>query len=161
MSRISRESTESNQQAFLGAFALTGSVKRSAEAINMPKATVKSWVRGDISGFRLKYEDAKEDFREYLQDIAIDRVKAQKPNDNPLLILSMLNAHWPEKYRRDSAPVDNAAKELIAEFKREVAKEFKRGKGKAPEGGPAPRDAVAEAQKIIARKSNGNNGSSG
>lgn len=161
MSRISRESTESNQQAFLGAFALTGSVKRSAEAINMPKATVKSWVRADLYGFRLRYEEAKDDFREYLQDIAIDRVKGQKPGDNPVLLITLLNAHWPERYRRDAGQSDNAAKEMMAEWKRWVKDTGRRGKGKAPEGEPAPRDAVAEAQKIIARKSNGNNGSSG
>tara|TARA_R100001086_G_scaffold7898_2_gene4566 strand:- start:1552 stop:2037 length:486 start_codon:yes stop_codon:yes gene_type:complete len=161
MSRISREAAEANQQAFLGAYAITGSVKRSAEAINMPKATVYTWLRADLYGFRLRYEEAKDDFREYLQDIAIDRVKGQKPGDNPVLLITLLNAHWPERYRRDAGQSDNAAKEMMAEWKRWVKDTGKGGKGKAPEGEPAPRDAVAEAQKIIARKSNGNNGSSG
>lgn len=161
MSRISREAAEVNQQAFLGAYALTGSVKRSAEAINMPKATVYTWLRADLYGFRLRYESAKDDFREYLQDIAIDRVKGQKPGDNPVLLITLLNAHWPEKYRRESGQSDNAAKEMMVEWKRWVKDTGKRGKEKAPDGGPAPEDAVAEAQKIIARKSNGNNGSSG
>ena len=117
----------------------------------MSRNTVWSWQKNDIHGFAKKYEKGKEEFREYLQDIAVDRVKDQKPNDNPVLLITLLNAHWPEKYRPGSTGADNAAKEIMSEWKKWV-KQSKKTTPPADEEKSDSQQAVEEAQQILARK---------
>ena len=152
--------TKINQDAFLAAFAVSGTLKSAAEAIDIPRATIHAWARKDTHGFKVRYTEATEIFREYLQDIAVDRVKNQKPNDNPVLLITLLNAHWPEKYRRDAHYADNAAKEVMAEWKRFVKANKKAARDSrsddASEQDTEREQAVAEAQKILARKANDN-----
>jgi hypothetical protein len=151
--------TKINQDAFLAAFAVSGTLKSAAEAIDIPRATIHAWARKDTHGFKVRYTEATEIFREYLQDIAVDRVKNQKPNDNPVLLITLLNAHWPEKYRRDAHYADNAAKEVMAEWKRFVKankKAARNSRDDKSEQDTEREQAVAEAQKILARKANDN-----
>ena len=143
--------TKATQDAFLAAFCITGSVRSAAEAVEVSRNTVWSWQKNDIHGFAKKYEKGKEEFREYLQDIAVDRVKDQKPNDNPVLLITLLNAHWPEKYRPGSTGADNAAKEIMSEWKKWV-KQSKKTTSPADEEKSDSQQAVEEAQQILARK---------
>ena len=84
--------TKARQDAFLAAYILIGSVKGAAEAVPVPRATVMKWSSNNVLGFKERYLEAQEDFRESLQDMAMDRVKNQKPGDNPVLLITMLNA---------------------------------------------------------------------
>ena len=93
--------TLSRQKTFLAVYRETGSVRKSCDAMELKRPTVDSWIHRDLYGFKDQFRQALEDFREYLQDLAIGRVQDQKPNDNPVLLITLLNAHWPEKYRRD------------------------------------------------------------
>ena len=148
--------TKARQDAFLGAFCLAGTVRKAAQESGVPRFTVYSWRRNDTQGFRARLVDAQEEFGDYLEDIALDRIKLQKPNDNPILILAFLNANKPEKYRRDASYADNAGKEIMAELKK-LRKENARSKRTAApieesEAETDQKQAVEEAQKILARK---------
>jgi len=140
-----------NQDAFLAAYTLVGSVKKACESIGITREAVSSWNRNDIKGFRERYISAQEDFREGLQDMAVERVKMQKPSDNPVLLITLLNAHWPEKYRRTGYAVESAGKDMIDAWKK-WEKENKKTKGK--EQVEQRDNAVEEAERILARKSN-------
>jgi hypothetical protein len=58
-----------------------------------------------------------------LQDMAVERVKAQKPGDNPVLLIALLNAHWAEKYRPNAVVSEDVAKEVLAEWRKQRKEE--------------------------------------
>jgi len=149
--------TRARQDAFISAYSLVGSFRKSCEGIDISRNTVRSWIHTDQQGFKARYREAQEEFREFLQDIAVERVKDQKPNDNPVLLITLLNAHWPEKYRRDAYHADNAAKEIMGEWKKWVKDSKKAENKKAREDEKSiahteKEEAIQEAQKILSRK---------
>ena len=148
------DATQARQGAFIAAYGEVGSLRKAAEASRVPRATVISWVQRDTYGFKAKYEASREMFREYLQDIAVQRVKDQGPKDNPVLLITLLNAHWPEKYRRDGNTVTDEVKEMMVEWKKWVRESRNTGKNKpaANEAEEAQRSAVDEVEKLLARK---------
>ena len=153
--------TKARQDAFLGAFGLTGTIRKAAQESGVPRFTVYSWRRNDTQGFRTRLVEAQEAFGDYLEDLALERIKNQKPSDNPILLITFLNANKPEKYRRDALYADNAGKEIMAELKK-LRKETSRsstGRGSkraAPteesEAETDQKQAVEVAQQILARK---------
>ena len=119
---ISRVDVMKRQELFLTAYDKIGSIRGACEAIGLNRVTVQAWNRSDVHGFRDKFELAKYNFRESLQDLAVGRVKQQKVSDNPTLLIALLNAHWPEKYR----PQVNDANENAKEAMLEIRESFKR-----------------------------------
>jgi len=49
--------------------------------------------------------------------LAVNRVKDQGPKDNPILLITLLNAHWADKYRPQTVAVDDTAKEVLSELR--------------------------------------------
>jgi len=49
--------------------------------------------------------------------MALERVRAQKPGDNPSLLITLLAANWPDKYRPNAIAIaiasNDTAKEVI------------------------------------------------
>ena len=145
------------QSAFLAAYGEVGSVRAACEASKVGRSTVNAWIRYDAENFRAKFSVAKEIFRESLQDLAVDRVKHQKPNDNPVLLITLLNAHWSELYRRDGAAASNDVREMMAEWKRFVKGNNRKHKSvqekeKMDEGDVAALNAINEVEKIMSRR---------
>ena len=145
------------QSAFLAAYGEVGSVRAACEASKVGRSTVNDWIRYDAENFRAKCSVAKEIFRESLQDLAVDRVKHQKPNDNPVLLITLLNAHWSELYRRDGAAASNDVREMMAEWKRFVKDNNRKHKSvqekeKMDEGDVAALNAINEVEKIMSRR---------
>jgi len=142
------------QDAFLVAYGEAGTLRAACDAAEVGRSTVADWNRSDAHGFKAKYATAKELFREHLQDLAFGRVQQQKPNDNPVLLITLLNAHWPEKYRRDGNTVTDEVKEMMVEWKKWVRESRNTGKNKPAvnEAEEAQRSAVDEVEKLLARK---------
>ena len=65
-------------------------------------------------GFRARLAEAHDRFSDRLETIAHRRVELQKPNDNPVLLITLLNANRPEKYRPSATPVDETVKSVLA-----------------------------------------------
>ena len=101
------------QNIFLSHYAELGSIRAACESTGFSRSTPHQWVRDDIHGFAKRFESAKHDFREMLQDLAVNRVKDQGPKDNPVLLITLLNAHWAEKYRPKESGVDETAKDTL------------------------------------------------
>ena len=133
-----KKNTEARQQAFLAAFSECGTILEAARAAGVGRTAVYDWQRDDRDGFRERIQHATHNFREHLEELAIARVHKHGDNANPLLLITLLNTNWPEKYRPNVAPTDDAAKEAVAEFKAALREE--RAKAKAE------RAAAAEAQ---------------
>jgi hypothetical protein len=142
--------TKANQDAFLATYTLTGSIRSACRAVGVSRGTHHVWVSKDTNGFKTRYAEAQEEFREALQDMAVERVKNQKPGDNPVLLITLLNAHWPEKYRRTGYLADNSAKEIMGEWKKWAKENRKHSKKR---GETDDRDnAIEEAERILAKK---------
>ena len=109
---------EYRQNAFLKCYSVAGSIRASARELGMERSTVTKWLINDVLGFRERFEEAKHNFREMLQDMAVERLKEQGPKDNPVLLITMLNAHWGEKYRPQVAGTDEAARDLMMEMRK-------------------------------------------
>jgi len=152
--KVEPDFVRARQDAFLVAYGECGTVRASCAAADVGRSTVDDWNRSDAHGFRAKYAVAKELYREHIQDIAWERVKVQKPNDNPVLLITLLNAHWPEKYRRDGNTVTDEVKEMMVEWKKWVRESRSSGKNKPAvnEAEEAQRSAVDEVEKLLARK---------
>jgi hypothetical protein len=138
MVRVVAGVTMVNQDVFCDAFAVEGSMTRAAAVANIDITTPYKWMDNDIHGFREKLQLAQLRFRESLQDIAMDRIREPQGNRGSDGLLShMLNANWPEKYRQDAKPVDDAALVVARQTRdaiRELAKQELVARGELVEG---------------------------
>lgn len=142
------------QDAFLVAFGESGSIRAAAKASDVGRSTVTDWISKDIQGFRLRHEAARHIFREYLQDLAFERVKSQKPDSNPVLLIALLNRFWPEVFRRDAYRTDDPAKEIMMDLRKWIkanSPESKKPDDEIEED-IARKRAIDEVEKLLARK---------
>jgi hypothetical protein len=146
---------EARQAAFLKAYGEVGTVRKACLLTEVGRSTVGNWQSMDILNFKAKIATAREMFRELIQDTMWERVKEQKPSDNPVLILALINAHWPEKYKRDAAGASAEVKEMMVEWKRWARDAKRRDTGvSAPvvtEEDQARRNAIDQVEKLLSR----------
>ena len=111
----SKRATVARQDAFLSGFASKGSIRSSAPGMELSRQLVYYWIEVDLCHFKSRLEQASHSFRERLQDIALSRIEEPKGNrGSDVLLMAALNAHWPEKYRRDSVIVNiDVAKDVL------------------------------------------------
>lgn len=108
-----------SQDAYLAAFALSGEVVKSCRAAGVHHSTYYEWLQADAQGFKARIEEATLSFRESLQSRAIARIDDPKGNrGSDVLLMSMLNAWWPEKYRQTVIDTSSVAKDVLAELRR-------------------------------------------
>jgi hypothetical protein len=105
------------QDLFLESYSRLGSIRAVVEEIKISRSTYYEWQKNDKYGFAERFETAKHEFREMLQDMAVNRVKEQKASANPLLLITLLNAHWSEKYKPRDSGADETAKETLKELR--------------------------------------------
>jgi len=65
-------------------------------------------------GFRARLAEVHARFSDRLEAIAHNRVELQKPNDNPGLLMFLLNTNRPDKYRPSATPVHETVKSVLA-----------------------------------------------
>ena len=152
------ELVKAKQEAFLAAYGECGSIRAACEAAEVGRSTTNQWRTQNTQNFREKFAIAQEMFREMLQDMAVGRVKDQKPNDNPVLLITLLNAHYPELYRRDSHTGDTQMKDLLNDWKKWVKQNNKPSKkdNEVTEAEQQKKNAIDEVEKILSRKKNDN-----
>ena len=111
------EDVIARQNYFLRAYAEYGTITAACKSINIPRKTAHRWVAGDMEGFRDRFQEAREEFADSLEQMAFERLKQQGPRDNPVLLITMLNAHKPNKYRPQSSTDDESARRILFEMK--------------------------------------------
>ena len=112
------ESVKVRQDVFLRTYEKLGVITKACEAIGIHRDTVRKWKTHDWYGFRERFFDSHMVFTESLEELAIKRVKIQKPSDNPTLLIALLNANHPDKYRPQSGNTDEAARDLMVSMKK-------------------------------------------
>jgi len=143
------------QKRFLRAYAAHGTIKAACDASKISRYAFAMWRHHDAEGFKDRFRQSEEEFREMIHDIGLDRIKIQKPNDNPVLLIAYLNAHWPEKFRRDPYYANNSAKEVMVEWKKWVKEQGKKPSGEDTadkEQDTAKKRAVAEIEELLKRR---------
>ena len=81
--------------------------------VKLSRTVVYQWKKYNYLGFADKLEQAQHEFREYLEDLALKYLEGTRPGQNPTMLIAMLNASWPEKWRRNE-PGSDDAKEVLA-----------------------------------------------
>lgn len=117
--------TKEKQETFLSIYSQGASVAAAAKGANTTRQTVKRWVDSDKNGFRDRYESAQNDFKDSLIERAMNRLNEQKANDSPLLLITMLNAYIPERFRPNTLATEEVAKDTIKELRALSQKAFK------------------------------------
>jgi len=150
-----KDQTKAIQDAFLVAYSQCGTVVSAVKALkgtkaSVSRATIYQWEGENTYNFRDKKLEALQVWRESLQDIGWERIKAQKPTDNPVLLLSYLNAFVPE-FKRTSQSDTSEAKMILAELK-QLRKDQKQSVSVSAEEVDARKNAIDEVEKILSRK---------
>jgi len=106
------------QEHFLKMYARCGTILNAAKASGISRPTVYAWQKKDTLGFATRFQLAKEEYRESLEALAMSRLKDPKGNQgSDLLLMAMLNARWPERYRQNGESKDERAKEALQEIR--------------------------------------------
>jgi hypothetical protein len=108
---------------FLKAYEEWGTIKKSCDIAGITRDAYLRWRIEDLDFVR-RFDSVKESFAESLETIALERVRnPDKGKGSDILLLGLLNANMPAKYRPQVAANEDSAKELIFEW-RKAAKEI-------------------------------------
>ena len=113
------------QVLFLSALAECGPVSKALELSGVSRSSYKTWHAQDIE-FANNVAESRHIFAESLEGIALERVKnPDRGRGSDMLVIALLNANMPQKYRPQIAMNEDTAKDLIAEW-RKASKEVSR-----------------------------------
>ena len=112
------------QERFLKAFGRCGTVTGAARTVGISRPIVYHWLEHDYLGFKDRHQLAILEFRDSLEDKAISLVEEMKPGNSPLLLITLLNANLPEKYRSAAVIQDEVIHDTLRELKRLRKKEL-------------------------------------
>jgi hypothetical protein len=144
-----REVMLARRRNFLLAFEEHGTISAACRALGIDRSSVIRW-QADPE-FAEKLHVARVAFAEMLEGIALERVRnPDKNRGSDVLLLGLLNANLPSKYRPQFAMSEDSARDLIIEW-RKAAKEVKREEPKE-EGGSLPEPLQAEVFEILMKK---------
>ena len=111
-------SAHSRKVIFLAAYEEWGTVKKGCEAAGVTRHAYGRWTQRDPD-FSKSVDLMKQSFAESLESIALDRVKnPDKNRGSDVLLLGLLNANLPAKFRPSIAVDQDSAKELITEWRK-------------------------------------------
>ena len=144
-----KEDGEKRKATFLAAFEEWGTVRRGCEIAGVSREAYGRWHKTDPD-FAKSVDLMKQSFAESLEVIALDRVKnPDKNRGSDVLLLGLLNANMPAKYRPSVAMDQDSAKELITEW-RKASQSVKKEGGSVDE--PLPVSVEDTLAEILARK---------
>jgi len=144
-----RDAMLARRKKFLLAFEEYGTIQDACIRAMITRQRVWEWQKDPE--FAEAFNAARQAFAESLERIALDRVKnPDKSRGSDVLLLGLLNANLPSKYRPQFAMNEDSAKDLIIEW-RKAAQEVK--KEEPPkEGGSLPEPLQSEVFEILMKK---------
>jgi len=114
------------QVHFLKMYGRSGTILDAAKATGISRPTVYAWQKQDTLDFAARFQLAKEEYRESLENLAMSRLKDPRGNQgSDLLLMAMLNARWPERYWQNSESKNERAKEALNEIQ-DMHREWKK-----------------------------------
>ena len=134
------------QEEVLEAFSALGNLTAACEAAGVSRRTAEHWRRVDALGFAGRLEAARGGFGDRLESLAWNLVKRMKPGSNPTLLICLLNATLPGRYRVQTAIDPATARDTLSEL-RQLASSGPGPTDDGAEDGAAA--AVLEAERLI------------
>ena len=126
-----KEDAKKRKAIFLAAYEEWGTVKKACEITGIKRHTYFWWNQIDPE-FSKDLDFMKQSFAESLEELALDRVRnPDKNRGSDLLLIGLLNANMPQKYRPQFAMTEDTAKDLIVEW-RKAAKDIKKDAEEKP-----------------------------
>ena len=149
-----KEESAQRKKVFLAAFVEWGTVKKSCELAGVTTNAYKAWYTNDWE-FAQAVAEARYSFAESLEDLALERVKnPDKNRGSDVLLLGLLNANMPKKYRPQVNVTSEDSNWMISEW-RKVAQEQK---AQSPVEGPELSVPVEQSlSEILSRRGNAAN----
>ena len=114
-----------SQERYLEQMARTRTHSHAAQYAGIHRDTAHKWRQNDYLGFVSRLATAEATFCDMLEGHALDTALATKPGQSPILLITLLNANLPEKYRQATGLSEDTAKQLL--------RKYKQGKGKVAE----------------------------
>lgn len=149
-SKVNHDSMLARRKRFLLAFEECGTISAACRMTGIARSGVKAWAAQDPE-FAEELHAARLAFAEMLEGIALDRVRnPDKNRGSDVLLLGLLNANLPTKYRPQFAMSEDSAKDLIIEW-RKAAQEVKKEEPRE-EGGSLPEPLQAQVFEILMKK---------
>jgi hypothetical protein len=133
------------QEDVLRGFEALGNLTAACEAAGVARRTADHWRLKDSLGFAGRLEDARAGFGDRLESLAWDMVKRMKPGQNPTLLICLLNATLPLKYRPAVQVDPVTARDTLSEL-RQLASSGAAAEDQTVDQGAA---AVAEAERLL------------
>jgi len=136
------------QEAVLRGYEALGNLTAACESAGVSRRTAEHWRRVDALGFADRLANAQGGFGDRLEALAWDQVQRMKPGQNPTLLICLLNATLPNKYRPAVQVDPVTARDTLAELRQLAAA--------APSAEDPPDDqgaaAVAEAERLLSAR---------
>ena len=151
---IRERETKVKQDAFLALYSRGSSLRAAAISAGTTRWTVKRWLDEDRYGFTDRFGHAQADFKDSLIEMAMGRLQEQKASDSPLLLITMLNAYIPEKFRPNTIATEEVAKETIKEL-RQLSKQAFKGVPVEREEEMTSKSPIQQVEDIILKKKGG------
>jgi hypothetical protein len=128
---------EARKALFLKAFREIGTRSGAFRIAKISRKAYEVWILEDPDFMRL-VANAQMEFGEYLEEIALERVKnPDKNRGSDVLLLGLLNANLPTKFRPQFAMSEDSAKDLIIEWRKAARDKVRGEKVEEPEALPA------------------------
>ena len=105
------------QDKYLKSYQETRSKSVAAITSGVTYRTAMKWQKTNEFGFIERLEEADLMFCEGLEQLALERVKMQDAKANPVLLITLLNANLPNKYRPTVVMNDDVAKDVLRELR--------------------------------------------
>ena len=142
---------EARKRVLIATLEEYGTIRKACEVSGVPRKTYDVWNRDDPE-FSVSADLARRSFAESLEELALERVKnPEKGKGSDVLLLGLLNANMPHKFRPQLALNEDSAKELITEW-RKAAKEVKRDKPAQDEAAVLNEDVEKTLAEILQKK---------
>ena len=141
------------KKKFLDSFEACGTIRGAGNIGGVARPTYHRWVVEDAD-FAKEFDQRRVAFAESLEELALDRVRnPDKNRGSDLLLIGLLNANMPAKYRPQVAMSEDSAKDLIIEWRKASREVVKAASSEKPEEDLAPNisDTLTE---ILARRGN-------
>ena len=112
------EMRESRKRVLIATLEEYGTVRKACAVSGISRKTYDHWQKNDPE-FSQSMDLARRSFAESLEELALDRVRnPEKGKGSDVLLLGLLNANMPHKFRPQLAMNEDSAKELIVEWRR-------------------------------------------
>jgi hypothetical protein len=149
---VPRQKMRANQENFLKGLKEKGTILNGLRKAGVKRWTYDDWMSSDPT-FPDRVLDARQEFAEALEEVIVGIVMdPEAVKKVPILAITLLNANLPNKYRPTAIVQDEAARDLLKEW-RKAAREYPKEAAQVSKNLETPMDQ--QIDEILKRKQSG------